>query len=454
MKHRDMTKGNVAKILIIIAMPVILSNLMNMAYNFIDMYWVGKINEQALGALGTAGLFIWLSNGVIMLSRIGLEVLLAQALGEKKLDKAKRVATNGIKYGIIIALLFSLFIIFNRSWLIDIFNLLPAESEMAKVYLVYGGASIFFMMMNQVYMSLFQSLGKTMYIFIFMVIGLVTNMILDPFFIFGLELGIEGAALATLIGSAIPAILFTLFVLLKTDYYKNFNLNLDLKIIKKMSNLSYMVAFQNVVYTLIGMYISVLVVQVDQTAFAAQRVGNNIESLTWMIGLGVASSIGAFTAQNYGAKNYTRILTGLKLTLIAMSIYGFFISLLFIFKGQVLFLMFTTDQNALLIGGQYLMILGFSQIGVIFEGVASGVFNALGHTKIPVFWSLSGNLLRVIVCVLLSRSFGLNGIWIGLTVTNMYKGLGILLTLFIYFLKTPEYKEEFLNIMKIKKLGK
>ncbi|MGL5020938.1 MAG: MATE family efflux transporter, partial [Mycoplasmatales bacterium] len=210
MKKIDMTKGKILRILISIAIPLVLSNLMNMAYNFTDMYWVGKVGTESLSALGTAGLYIWLSAGVIMVSKVGTEIYLAQAVGRKDDSEIKAYAINGIKLGLLISFAYTFIVVVFRDQLINIFDLELVTAGFAKEYLIFGGIAIFFMMMNQLYMSVFQSLGNTKIIFLYISIGLVANMILDPLFILTFNMGVTGAAVATLIGSLLPFILFTI----------------------------------------------------------------------------------------------------------------------------------------------------------------------------------------------------------------------------------------------------
>ncbi|MGL5021012.1 MAG: MATE family efflux transporter, partial [Mycoplasmatales bacterium] len=271
-------------------------------------------------------------------------------------------------------------------------------------------------------------------------IGLVANMILDPLFILTFNMGVTGAAVATLIGSLLPFILFTITLIRKTNIFNNFKYKLDGKITKKVSRISTPVAFQNCIFTLIAMFISMLVVKYGNEAIAAQRIGNQLESFSWMISLAISASIGAFVGQNYGAKFFQRISRGTFLICVLMSIYGLMVTYVFLFKSENLFSIFSNDLGVIEIGYRYLLIVAFSQIFIIYEGIASGVFNAIGLTRIPVFFSLTGNIARIPLALLFSSLYGIDGIWFALSLTAIYKGLGAFLALIIYFVKNNDYK--------------
>lgn len=442
MKNNNLVQGPILKNLIILASPLIFINLLNMAYNFTDMYFVGKISTEALSALGTASLFMWLSASIGMLTSIGIQVLISQAVGEGNQHKIQDIARNGIKLAIIISVSYGIITLIFAQPIIGLFNIGDElTTSYAVSYLRFVSLGLIFNTLNASLTSIFNALGDTKTVSKILVIGITMNIILDPIFIFVFDLGITGAAIATSLTIIINSCLLIYKLRTSTDLLNNFSQKVNYHIVNRIIKLSLPSAIQNIAYTIVAMLISIEILKYGVDAIAAQKIGSNVESFSWMISIGINVAMGVFIGQNYGAKQYPRIVSGLYKMLLAMSLYGLLLMFIMLeFPGQIMGI-FTTDQNVIDIGIVYLQVLALAQIFVIFEGVGTGFFNGLGKTLIPAFFSLSGNIARIILVVLFSHLIGLNGIWIAMCVSGIYKGLGILICVF-YYIFTKKYINE------------
>lgn len=443
-KMVDLTSGSIMKNLLKVIIPITITNLLNMLYNLTDLFWIGKISTSAIAAVGTAGLFIWASFGFIVLAKLGTEIRVSQSFGKSDTKGVKKYAISGIKFGFLIAISYGILIVLFRSNLIDIFNIENKETaNQAKDYLLYTGFSAIFICMNQVFISIFNALGNTKSVLIITGSGLIVNMILDPLFIFVFKLGTIGAGIATLIASTVPVILFLYLIIKKTDIFKEFKFKLDTSVIREYFKLGFVPMVHNIMFTMIGMVVSYYVIRYGDSAIGAQRLGVQIESLTWMIGNGVAAGLAVFVGQNFGAKKWERLVKGFKGILICMTGYAIFTTVLFMTSADFLMRLFTEDSGVIEKGIAYIFIASFSQIGMIYEGLGVGVLNGVSKTNIPAFFSISGNLLRIPLILVLTPIFGLNGIWIALTASCIYKGFGIMIVVISYFVTNKNIKRDY-----------
>ncbi|WOO88166.1 MATE family efflux transporter [Mollicutes bacterium LVI A0039] len=432
MQIKDLTKGSIGKELFTLALPLMIANLVNIAYNMIDMFFIGKSGDEALTAVGTAGLFLWLAASIVYFSKQGMETFLSQAIGRGNIHESRDIIKTGVGLNIVIATVYSLIILIFAGPLIRMFNLeSEVINEIAIIYLRIGSIAVWFMMINQNLMSIFQARGQTKQVLIYNSIGLVFNMVLDPILIITLGLGATGAAIATV---AANIIVFAISVvsILKFERQYDAPARFVKSIAVKILRISFPTGSYNVFFTVVAMLVSSYSIRYGDNVIAASRIGSQVESLSWMFasGLGIACSV--FTGQNYGAKNKERIDRAYRYLFRFSTVYGLFLLWLFIAKAEPMMRIFTSSDEIVEIGIVYFYCLSFQQVFTLYEGIASGYFNGYGFTKIPSFFSISGNVLRLILVVVLSNIFGLNGIWLAISLSGIYRGLGLIICKVVY----------------------
>jgi len=445
--NTDLTSGDIFRTLTVLALPIMGTSFIQMAYNLTDMMWVGKIGSNAVAAVGTAGFFLWLADAVITLCRIGAQVYVAQSLGERNQENAKKYAENSIQLTLIFAVLYSFLILILRHELIGFFNLEDKEViDEAVVYLSIVASGLIFTFINPIFTAIFNGAGISRIPFIINAIGLVTNMILDPILIFGIgpfpEMGVAGAALATVLSQVVVTVIF-IVSLKKHDEIYYFKINIftraEFQKFKAIIKLGFPVAAQEGLFALIAMVIARIIAAYGPTAVAVQKVGSQIESLSWMTAGGFSTALGAFVGQNYGAKKYDRIIKGYKSALISSCSIGALATILFIFLGGPIFSIFLSEKEAIDMGVVYLQVLGISQCFMSLEITTQGAFNGLGRTSIPSAVGIIFNALRIPAAWLLSgyTPLGLNGIWWAISISSVFKGT--VLSLLFYFIVIKKY---------------
>lgn len=424
----DLTGGSILKKLLLVALPLMANQLMQMSYNLTDMFWLGRSGSDAVAASGTAGMFMWFGAGLMMLGRIGCEIGVSQSLGRDEPLEAKNFAQNAVYIGGAVGLLYGLILILFRGPFIGFFGIREANVvDDARSYLLITSLAIPLNNITSVIGGAFTGSGNARTPFSVNAMGLILNIILDPLFIIRLDMGVRGAAVATILAQIV--VFFLNVAVIRTHRSRpfdqfQFRIRPDLKKIRIMLRWALPVALESVLFCLLSMATSRFEAGFGSFAIAVSRVGSQVESLTWLVGGGYASALISYVGQNYGAGKFQRVSKGMNLSYLLMTIWGGLATCLLIFSGRSLFRFFLPDPTLLDYGAGYLLILGFAQIPMCLEGVSGGAFKGTGNSIPPAVISISVNLLRVVAAYLLMQtSLGLYGIWIAISASSMVKGI-------------------------------
>lgn len=439
-----LTQGNITKTLVKLAIPIMATSFVQMAYNMIDMIWLGRVSTNVVAAAGTAGFFTWFGSALFLIPKIGAEVGVAQSYGRDDMDSARNYVFHTIQLDIIIGLIYSLFLILFRHKLISFFDLGDSQVvKMATDYLFIVSFGMVFYFLNPVFSGIFNGSGNSTTPFLINAIGLGLNVVLDPMMILGLgpfpKMGIKGAALATIISQFIATIIFVKISRDKLSLFCGFNIFQipDKNYIKKIFKLGFPASLQNGLFAMIAMVIAKVIAQWGPTPIAVQKVGSQIESISWLTAGGFSTALSAFVGQNYGAEEWDRIHEGYRKGMFIVGVIGVFATCLLIFGARPIFRLFIpNDEEAIREGIIYLRILGLSQLFMTIEIATGGAFNGLGKTIPPSVVGIVFNGLRIPASIILSShtSLGLKGVWWSISMSSVFKGI-VLTIWFITILK-------------------
>lgn len=449
MNGLDMTSGKIASKLFKLAMPLLVTNLINMAYNLTDIFWLGNIGHEAVSAVGSMGLFMWLGMSFGALAKTGTEVMVSQEYGKKNLSGVNKYATNGLFLAICIGVIYGLSIFLLKDTIIQIFDFDSSElKNYAMDYLKFMPFCALFLIINHQFISTYNGMGNTKLVFTFVSLGLAINMILDPLFIIKLNMGSKGAAIATMIAIMTLSATFAIYSKFKADVYKNFTLNLSLKKCLRLLNLGVLPMTQQVFFALIFITTNIFIVTYGDVNVAICAIGSQIESLTWIVGAAATTAMTVFTGQNYGVNNFKRIAKGFSLVSCIMMSYSLVVTLSFMFFGKEIFSIFLQNDNSTAaLGATYLLINAPAQLFMMFEGIATGFFNGQGHTKVPAFASIFGNVIRIPLIIFLGNIYGINGVWIAMSISATSKGFILIIQFVISVIRNKNLKFSDFNLI-------
>ncbi|MDO4444483.1 MAG: MATE family efflux transporter [Bacillota bacterium] len=427
----NLLEGSIAGGLAKLALPIMGTSLIQMAYNLTDMIWIGRINSGAVAAVGAAGMYMWLSNGFSILARMGGQVLMGQTLGAGKKEEARNYARAALQLGIFFGILYGLVAVLGNRPLIGFFHLnSEVVIEQARWYLIITCGGIVFNFLNQIFTGLLTAMGNSVVTFRSTTIGLAVNLVLDPVLIFGVgpipAMGAAGAAIATVFAQMIVFLLYVWSVRKEPLIFK------DLRIFtvtgfpyfKEIIAVGLPTAVQSLIFTGISMLIARIIAGWGDAAVAVQKVGSQIESISWMTAEGFGSAVNAFTAQNYGAGRKDRVKKGYHTALKIVLAWGCFTTFVLVVFPEVLFKIFITEPDVIPMGVDYLRILAVSQLFMCTEATAAGTFQGLGKTMPPSLTGIVFNALRIPMALALGATvLGLNGIWWSISISSILKGI-------------------------------
>ncbi len=441
-KNVDLLNGPVLPSLTRLAIPIMATSLIQMAYNLTDMIWIGRIGSNAVAAVGAAGMFMWLSNGLASLPKMGGQVHAGYSLGAGRSDEASRYTLNALHLTVLFGLVFGLVCIVFTAPLIGFFKLnSPSVVADARYYLKITCGLVVFSFLNQTFTGIFTAIGNSRAAFLATTTGLVINIFLDPVLIFGIgpvpAMGVTGAAIATVAAQFIVTLMFLYFAAKDDVIFDRINIHEkpDIKYISSIINIGLPTSVQSMIFTGISMIIARMIAGYGDAAVAVQKVGSQIESISWMTADGFAAAVNSFIAQNYGAGNRTRIRKGYACSMGVVFIWGIICTLLLILCPGPIFRIFITEEAVLPLGIDYLVILGVSQLFMSVEITTAGAFSGYGKTIPPSVISIVFTALRIPMALLLCRTaLALNGIWWSITISSILKGV-LLLVWFLAFLR-------------------
>ncbi|MBB6214456.1 putative MATE family efflux protein [Anaerosolibacter carboniphilus] len=442
MGSNRLTEGSIWRALVRLSLPIMSTSFVQMAYNMTDMIWIGRIGSKAVAGVGTAGFFTWLAMAFILIPKIGAEVGVAQSTGKKDVAATKAHIVHALQIGIFLAFLYSIPLILFKNQLIGFFNLGDTEViSMAETYLVITAFGMIFNFMNPVFTAILNGYGNSSTPFYINVIGLVVNMVLDPVLILGVgpfpAMGVAGAAIAT-VGAQFLVMLVFLFRIKKImPLFKEINIaqKPDREKVISIFKLGIPAALQSGCFTIFAMIIARIIAQWGPVAIAVQKIGSQIEAVSWMTAGGFSTALSAFVGQNYGAGKHERIYRGYFVAMGIVGAIGVLTTVLLIFGAKPIFSRFIDEQEAITYGVVYLKILGISQFFMCMEIATAGAFNGLGKTVPPAIIGILLNALRIPAALILSNEnlLGLNGVWWSISISSILKGI-ILTTWFALYL--------------------
>jgi len=451
---KDLTTGSVGKNILRFAMPMLLGNLFQQLYTFVDQIIVGRfLGKEALAAVGASFPVIFTLIALIIGIATGGTIVISQFFGAKNFTKVKRtIDTIFIVMGVCAVIMTVVGISLSE----QIFRLIKLPEElmpMANNYLtIYVSGLVIFFGYNSV-AAILRGLGDSITPLYFLVLATIINIGLDLLFIVKLGWGIEGAAFATLIAQG-TAFIVAIFYLNKNHDLIKFNIRefaFDWQIFKQSLRIGLPTGLQHTFVALGMMALMSIVNGFGTDVVAGYTAAGRLDSLAVIPSMVFSLALSTFVGQNIGAGKIDRVKKGLIRTLLMSSATAIVITILIIIFKYPLMNLFTTDQAVIDVGADYLTIV--TSFYLLFTGMFTygGVMRGAGDTIIPMFITLfSLWIVRIPVAVFLSQEtieiFGMSikgagmgaaGIW-----WSIPSGWGIGMILSYIYYKTGRWKNK------------
>lgn len=417
---RDMTQGGITKHLLAYAVPLMFANLLQQLYQTVDSIIVGQYNgKEALAAIGAAGPIMNILIFLIVGLSLGASILMSEYFGAHDYDALKAEMATSLVSGFLLTVVLSL-LSFAGSGLFITLTRTPAEiAPMAADYLRVISLGLIFTFFYNILSAGLRSLGDARAPLYVLCITTVLHVLLAVYMVGRLNMGVQGAAYATVISQAVSSLMLFLYIKLKVPYLRLTltELRIRMDFLRKTIDFSAISALQQTV-----LYIGRLLVQsgintLGVDAVAAFNAVSIIDSYILAPGDSLAASVTTFTAQNKGAKQYKRIPTGLKTVVVMAEIYIITISaLVLIGKKQLLGIFLKPEEvEAIRIGTLYIVPMACFYFISGFTNSFQGYFRGIGNLRVTLIATVIQIPIRVILTYSLLGRFGIQAVVIGTT---------------------------------------
>lgn len=424
------------------SLPAMFSMLVQALYNVVDSYFVAKLSENALTAVSLVFPIQNLLIAVGVGTAVGINSLISRRLGEGRREEADRAAAHGIILGLLNWVLFALFGLFCSRLFIGAFTNTAEVVEMGTQYMsIVCIFSIGIFVEVNIEKTL-QATGNMIYPMVFQLIGAVTNIVLDPIFIFGMfgmpKMGVAGAAVATVAGQILAMIVAAVVIFLKehevTISFRGFRVNWN-----TVRNI-YAVGFPAIIMQSIGsvmvMGMNAILIAFTETAVAFFGVYFKLQSFVFMPVFGLTQGVMPIMGYNYGARKKARLMSALKIgSVIALVIMACGMALFWAIPDGLLTI-FNASEQMLAIGVPALRTISLcflpAALGILF----STLFQAVGHGVSSLIISVLRQLVILLPAAFLLAQIGLQPIWYAFPIAEGFSLLASILLFVRMYRKT------------------
>jgi putative MATE family efflux protein len=421
--------GSIGMTLVRLTLPMMVGMIGMVIFNLVDAYFIGKLGTNELAAMGFTLPIVMLQGSISMGLGVGASSVISKLIGEGDYQKVKRTTTDSLLLSVLIVIIF---VIAGVLTIEPLFSLLGAKGQvlaLTKKYMTVWYWGVAFVVIPMIGNNAIRAAGNTVIPTVIMSIAVLINCILDPLLIFGIgpfpEMGMTGAALATVIARAITFI-FALYFL----HYKFGMLTMQIPKLKELFSswkailyVGIPAALTMIISPLAMGFITKLAAGFGEETVAALGIGNRVEMFALSPLMALSSVLIPFIGQNLGAKKVGRIKRGVFLSQKFSFLVGLVMLLFFITFRIWVGSFFSENEKVIKIFAQYILIVssGYGFLGAFF--INNSVFNAI---KQPIM-STSLNIFRMCFLYIplawaLSRIFQLNGIFFGALISSVISG--------------------------------
>jgi len=424
----DLLKGDPAKTLLKISIPVIILNILKAGYNIVDMFWLGQLGKEYLAGVSASIFLVWAMHGLSALVTVGIVAGISRNIGEGKINTARSNTWRSLKLAFALGLMLTAFLVPLIGPLVGMIELESVAHKAGTEYLqILISCTVFGFLMFALH-SVMIAWGDTktpvkVYASTFMF-----NLLMSPVLMLGLgpfpRLETKGAAIATVASYILGSAIF-IVVILRNKWIVFQKVGEEIPF-KRYISVGYPVALSGMFFSFIYFFIAKITAMFGSDAVGAMGIGHKIESIAYFFSHGIAAGLSTFTGRNLGAGHEDRVrvasLAGMKFVA-AFSVTYSIVTIIF---APELVALFNSDPGLIEQGTGYVrIVMPIEILQSILMVIEFGAFSGSGYTKPSFFISLPIVFLRIPLAWLLAVHFGLDatGIWLTIAITMSLNSL-------------------------------
>ncbi len=432
--YRDLTTGSLNRNILRLAFPAIGMMVFQSAFELIDIFWIGKLGHHSIAAISVSSFILWGIMSIGSIIATGQTSIIARRIGEKNFESSVDVFRTSAVLCAVLSVLF----ILTGLWVIPLlFRFMTSDSLVSSQGVTYTSIMIissFFLFFYQVLGNTFNAIGNNIVFFKILITSLIINIILDPILIFGWfffpEMGIRGAALATVISRISGCVMaYRVLNLNFLSRYRASGLRRPLsyysEIIKKILKIGFPPSINGFLFSSIYIFISSILSRFGTEAIASMGLVHKVESMTYFIFFGFSQATMSMVGQNLGAGQPRKARESVRHSVILANAGAYTTgTLLFLFAPWV-FSLFTDNMLVISYCTVYIRILYMVLFFHSLEIILSGAFQGSGNTLPVLLINTPITALRIPIAYLLAvlLDYRVIGVWIAIHITTMLKGL-------------------------------
>lgn len=383
----DLIKGQVFKSILYFSIPLLIGNLFQQFYNTVDSYVVGNfVSSTALAAVGQSTAIINVIVGFFMGLATGAGVVVSQFYGAHDQKRLSRSVHTALFLTLILCVVFTLIGLASCVPILEFIQSPAAIMPMATTYLriYFWGTS--FMLIYNIGAGILRAVGDSRRPLYDLIASSLVNVVLDLFFVVTLDLGVAGAAYATLIAQGVSAILVMAQLMgTKADYRVSLSqLRCDRAILSRIIRIGIPAALQQSIISFSNVYVMSYINRFGTSAIAGYTTYTKIDGFVILPVQSFAMAITTFTGQNYGAAKYQRIYKGMFITILMNEILSVLFIILIILFGKDLLRLFTHDPQVIEDGYTMAKVFLIGYLIIPFTNIMSGVLRGVGKSFVPM----------------------------------------------------------------------
>ena len=435
---KDMTSGKPSRLIFTFAIPLMLGNMCQQLYSMVDTIVVGQgVGVEALAALGAADWLNWMILGIIMGFTQGFSILVSQKFGSQNADELRKSVAMSFKLGILMAVVLTILSLVFAKPILLLLNTPNNIINQSLTYLRIVFSGIIVITFYNLFSSILRALGDSKTPLYAMIIAALINIALDLLFVMVFQMGVAGAAIATVIAQIFSSI-FCFNVLRKIDILKMHkeDWKLELKIVQTLVRLGSLTAFQNIVISVGGMVVQSVVNGFGFIFVAGFTATNKLYGLLELAGVSFGYSVATFVGQNLGAKEYDRVRKGTKVAWKINVSISIVLALIMVPFGKVVLHLFvsgdpTQVSQVLAIAYKYLLTMCLFLPVLYTLHIYRSSLQGMGDTFWPMVSGIAELVMRVLVAIFLPMLLAEDGIYYA-EITAWIGAVSILLLAYRY----------------------
>ncbi|MBR3746620.1 MAG: MATE family efflux transporter, partial [Selenomonadaceae bacterium] len=411
---KDLTVGEPARLILYFTLPLLAGNVFQQLFGFVDTLIVGRfLGVEALAAVGCTGPMMFLMLGFVGGATSGFSICTGQRFGAKDFDGVRKSAAICIALSLASSLVLTIVgVIFCRELLIAMDT--PEEildGAHSFISIIYGGIGMFFFL--QMLTNLIRALGDSKMPTVIQATTLVINILLEPVAIIWLGFGIPGSAGATIVALTIGNILCLVYIKKRVPYLhvRREDFSFDKEFFIEHMKIGFPMGFQSSIVAIGAIVVQIALNGLGSVAVASFAAAHRVDGIAIMPMMSFGVAMAAYTAQNYGAKKFGRIVDGVKKCVLMSCSFSVLVAAFNIYCGDVIIELFVGAEEVQVIeyGRLFLIITGLAYWALALQFIFRFTLQGLGQSFVPTLAGVTELLMRIAAAIFLVDKLGYLG---------------------------------------------